>query len=150
MLRIWASRPSTYSSDCDHVRRPVEEHVDVRRTAAGGRTDVDRAGDVLHRLFDRPRDGGHHLVGRHDAVVDQDHDAGKVGLGKDRRGHRQAAYTPATHKAAARNRIALRWRSTSGSREEESMRQMERPVGKDHMWVRSKGVIKESGGTAAA
>ncbi len=71
----------------DHVGGPVEEDVDGRRASAGRRADVGRAGDVLHRLFDGPSDRGHHLVGRHHAVVDEDHDARKIGLRKDRRRH---------------------------------------------------------------
>ena len=67
----------------DHVGLPVEEHVDRRRTPRGRRADVHRTGNVLHRFFDGSRDGGHHLVARHHAVVDEDHHPRKVGVRKD-------------------------------------------------------------------
>ena len=35
------------------------------------------------------RDGDHHLIGGHDAVVDRDQDAGKVGGGKNRDRNRE-------------------------------------------------------------
>ena len=72
-----------------HVGRPVEEHVYFGRAARRGRANIDRAGDVLHRFFDGTRDVGHHFVGRHHAVVDEDHHAREVRLRKYRRGHRQ-------------------------------------------------------------
>ena len=73
----------------DHVDFPIEEDIDLGRAAAGGRADGANAGDVLHALFDRPGDDGHHLVGRHDPVVDEDDDAGKIRLGEDGRGDGQ-------------------------------------------------------------
>ncbi len=57
-----------------HVDFPVEEDVHLRGAAPGRRTHLHDTRDVFHRFFDRPGDGGHHLVAGHDAVVDQ-HDA---------------------------------------------------------------------------
>ena len=88
MLRICESRPRTYSSDWT---MSVDQSKNTL-TAAEPRPVVERmltrAGNVLHRLFDRPGDRGHHFVGRHHAVVDEDHHPREVGLRKDRRGHR--------------------------------------------------------------
>ncbi len=77
-----------------HLHAPVEEDVDLRRAAPGGRADGDHAGDVLHRLLDGAGDRRHHLVGGHHAVVDQDDDAREVGLREDRRRHRPRRERP--------------------------------------------------------
>jgi hypothetical protein len=72
-----------------HVHMPVEENVDFRRTPPCGRTDAHRSRDVLHGLFDGTRDGRHHFVGRHDAVVHQDDNTREIGLRENRRRHVQ-------------------------------------------------------------
>ena len=75
----------------DHVDGPVEEDVDLRRPASGRGLHAGRARNVLHGLFDGPRDRRHHLVGRHHAVVHENHDARKIGPGKHRRWQLQRA-----------------------------------------------------------
>ncbi len=72
-----------------HVHMPVEEDIDLGRTALGGRTHGERARNVFHRLFDGPRYRRHHFVGGHDAVVHENDDARKIGLRKNRRRHAQ-------------------------------------------------------------
>jgi hypothetical protein len=82
----------------DHVDLPVEEDVDLGAAATGGGAHLDDAGNVLHRLLDGARDGGHHLVGGHDAVVDEDDAAGKLRLGKNRGRHlERAEHAAETH-----------------------------------------------------
>jgi hypothetical protein len=78
----------------DHVDVPVEEDADLRRTAPRRGADRDRTGDVLHRLFDGPRDGRHHLVGRHHAVVHEDDDAREIRLREYRRRHPERRVDP--------------------------------------------------------
>ena len=75
----------------DHVHLPVEKHVHLRAAAARGRAHLHHAGNVLHRLLDRPRDGGHHFVGGHDAAVNQDDAARKLRFREHRRRHPQRA-----------------------------------------------------------
>ncbi len=70
-----------------HVHMPVEEQVDLGGAAAGNRTHLLQAGYAVDRLLDGPRDGHHHLVDGHHAVVHADDDAGKVGGGKHRDGN---------------------------------------------------------------
>ena len=71
----------------EHVDVPVEEQVDLGRTAAGHRSDVLEARDGPDRLLERPRDRHLHLLDRHHAVVDADDDAREVGRRKH--GHRK-------------------------------------------------------------
>jgi hypothetical protein len=78
----------------DHVDPPVEEDAHVGRAAPRGGAHGEGARDVLHALLDGPRDGGHHLVGRHHAVVDEDHDPGEIRLGKHGRGRAQRGVHP--------------------------------------------------------
>ena len=66
-----------------HVDVPVEEEADLSGAAAGGAADGDEAGNAVDGVFDGLGDGDLHLLDRHDAVVDADDDAGKVGVGKD-------------------------------------------------------------------
>ena len=59
-----------------------------RSISAEPRLVIDRTscnpGTLLTRFLEAPRDGDHHLIGGHDAVVDCDQDAGEVGGGKNR------------------------------------------------------------------
>src|SRR5665213_762737 len=61
---------------------PVKKHINLRRTASGGRTNGNRAGDVFHCFLDWPGDASHHFIRGHDAIIHQDDDAGEVGLRK--------------------------------------------------------------------
>ena len=70
-----------------HVDIPVEEQAHFGRAAAGGGAHGLKAGNGVDRVLDGLRDGHFHLLDRHHAVVHADHDARKVGLGKDRDGH---------------------------------------------------------------
>ena len=85
----------------DHIDGPIEEHADLGGTAPGRRADLGDATDVLHRLFDRARDGGHHLVGRHDPIIDEDDDAREIRLREDRRRERQSGIGPGQAKREA-------------------------------------------------
>ena len=67
----------------EHVHVPVEEEADLGRSAAGGGAHGQQAGNAVDGVFDGLGDGDLHLLDRHDAVVDADDDARKVGLGKD-------------------------------------------------------------------
>ncbi len=70
-----------------HVTGPIEEEADLSGAAAGGAADGDEAGDAVDRVLDGLGDGDLHLLDGHDAVIDADDDAGKVGIGKDRDGN---------------------------------------------------------------
>ena len=63
----------------DHVHVPVEEKIDFSRAAAGDGAHLLQSGHAVDRLFDGTRDGDHHLVDRHHAVVDADDNARKIG-----------------------------------------------------------------------
>ncbi len=75
----------------NHVRIPVEEQIDFRRTAASDGLYGLEARDAIDGFFDRARDGDEHLVDGHDAVVHAYHDAGKIGRRKNGNGHREGA-----------------------------------------------------------
>ena len=67
-----------------HVHVPVKEQVDFGGAAAGDRAHLLQPRYAVDGFFDRPRDGDHHLIGRHDAVVNANDDAGKICGRKDR------------------------------------------------------------------
>ena len=80
---LWASAASTSCSvvtmsTCQSKNRSIsaEPRLVIERTCCS-------PGTLLTDFFDRPRDGDHHLVDRHHAVVDADHDTrGKSVVGK--------------------------------------------------------------------
>ena len=82
---------STCCSVWNHVHVPVEEQIDFRRAAAGDGAHRCKPGNAVDRFFDRTRDGDHHLVDRHHAVIDADDDAREIGRreNRDRNGERQ-------------------------------------------------------------
>ena len=71
----------------EHVHFPVEEQIDFRRAAAGDGAHRLQAGHAVDRLLNRTRDGDHHLVDGHHAVIHADQDAressveGKTAIG---------------------------------------------------------------------
>ena len=67
----------------EHVNRPVEEEADLSRAAARGGAHGSQSGHGVDGVFDGFGDGDLHLFDRHYAVVDADHDTGKVCLWKD-------------------------------------------------------------------
>src|SRR5262249_10704071 len=75
----------------NHVGLPVEEEVHFGRPAARDGLYALQAWDAVDGFFDGARDGDEHLVDGHDAVVDPDGDARKIGFGENGNGHRQRA-----------------------------------------------------------
>jgi hypothetical protein len=73
----------------DHVLVPGEEEADLGAASAGGGADGGEPGDGVDGVFDGLGDEDLHLFDGHDAVVDADDDAGKVGFGEDGDGHAQ-------------------------------------------------------------
>ena len=68
----------------EHVDVPVEEEVDFGRSAAGDGTDILQSRHTIHGFFEWPRDGDHHLIDGHHAVIDPDQDSRKIRGGKNR------------------------------------------------------------------
>ena len=68
----------------DHVARPVEEKIDLRRAAAGDGLNFLQAGNTVDGFFDGTRDDYQHLVDGHHTVVNANDDARKVGVWENR------------------------------------------------------------------
>ncbi len=71
-----------------------EGNVDFRAAPGGGGAHQTRTGDAVGGLFERARDGHHHLLARQFAAIGQDNRAREDEFGKDRardRGREQAA-----------------------------------------------------------
>ena len=66
----------------EHVHVPAEIEIDFRRAAAGNGAYGQQPGNAIDRFFERARDGDHHLIDRHHAVVHADQYPREVGLGK--------------------------------------------------------------------
>ena len=81
-----ASAASTSCSVVHHVDVPVEEKIDFGRAAAGDGSDLLQSGNAVDGFFDGTRDGDHHLIDGHYAVVHADDDAGKSVMGKTEMG----------------------------------------------------------------
>ena len=71
----------------NNVDAPIEEEGDFGGAAGGGGAYGDEPGDAVDGVLDGFGDGDLHLLDGHDAVIDADDDAGKVGLRKDRDGN---------------------------------------------------------------
>ena len=69
------------------VGLPVEEEIDLRRTAPRRRLDARDPGDAAHGFLDRLGHGDEGLLRGSDAVLRDDDDARKVGLRKQRAGN---------------------------------------------------------------
>ncbi len=67
----------------NYVDAPVEEEGDFGGAAGGGGAHQDEAGNAVDGVLDGFGDGDLHLLDGHDAVIDADDDAGKVGLRED-------------------------------------------------------------------
>ena len=67
----------------EHVDAPVEEETDLSGTSTGGAANGDQAGDGVDGVFNWLGDGDLHLFDGHHAVIDADHNAGEIGVGKD-------------------------------------------------------------------
>jgi len=72
-----------------HVHVPVEEQVNFRRAPAGDRAHLLQTRDTVDRFLQGTRHRYHHLVNRHDSVVDSNHDAREISGGKDRYRNRE-------------------------------------------------------------
>src|SRR5580700_9495061 len=66
-----------------HIHGPVEIEIDFGRSAAGDGLHFLQAGYAVHSFFERAGNGDEHLVDRHDAVIDANHDARKIGGGEN-------------------------------------------------------------------
>ena len=67
----------------ENVDIPIQEEIDVGSAALRRRANALDARYAVHRFFDGPCDRDEHLRGRHDAVINDDDDARKIGLRKD-------------------------------------------------------------------
>ena len=66
----------------EHVDVPAEIEVDFRRAAAGHGAYGQQAGNAVDRFFERARNGDHHLIDGHHAVVNANQYPREVRLGK--------------------------------------------------------------------
>ncbi len=70
-----------------HIHVPVEEQAHFGRAAAGCGANGFEAGHGVHRVLNGAGDRHLHLLHRHHAVIDADHDTRKVSLGKNGDGY---------------------------------------------------------------
>jgi len=64
----------------DHVDSPIEEEIDLRRSAARNRAYRLEARHLVDCLLQWASDYHFHLLDRHDAVIDADDDSRKIRL----------------------------------------------------------------------
>ena len=81
---------------------PIEEEVHFGRATTGDGADLLQSRHAINRLFDGTRDGDHHLVDRHHPVIDADHDARKIGRGKNRNRNGEGKINSGQHSTSMR------------------------------------------------
>src|SRR6266478_3401956 len=67
-----------------HVHAPIEEKIDFRGAAAGDGKNALQARNIVYRFLNGTGNRNQHLVDGHDAVVNANDDAGKIGGGQNR------------------------------------------------------------------